>query len=73
VAVQGIGGSIFIVSVWHATYNLFAGSAAAHGLVAAIVPTGVMACAALIVIHELLKWARRRRIAGKLEVSRLLR
>ena len=55
------GGSVFIVAVWHATYNLFAGTAAAHGTVAAIVSTGVMASAVLIVIVELRHWMNGRR------------
>jgi membrane protease YdiL (CAAX protease family) len=54
------GGSIFIVAVWHTTYNLFAGTAAAHGLVAAIVSTGVMAWALAIVAMELVKHRPRR-------------
>jgi membrane protease YdiL (CAAX protease family) len=58
------GGSIFIVSVWHATFNLFSGTAAAHGVVAAIVSTGVMVFAALIVINELRLWMRSRRAAA---------
>lgn len=52
------GGSILIVSVWHATFNLVSGTAAAHGLVAAIVSTGVMAWALLIVVLEVRKWLR---------------
>jgi uncharacterized protein len=55
---QASGGSIFIVSLWHATFNLFSGTAAAHGLVAAIVSTGVVACAALIVALEVRTWMR---------------
>ena len=55
------GGSVLVVAVWHATYNLFAGTAAAHGLVAAIVSTGVMAWAALIVVVEIRAWLRGRR------------
>ncbi|HET7421219.1 MAG TPA: CPBP family intramembrane glutamic endopeptidase, partial [Candidatus Dormibacteraeota bacterium] len=55
------GGSVFVVAVWHATYNLFSGTAAAHGLVAAMVSTGVMAWAALIVIVEVRTWLRGRR------------
>jgi membrane protease YdiL (CAAX protease family) len=55
------GGSVFIVALWHATYNLVAGTAVAHGLVAAIVSTGVMAWAVLIVIVEIRSWLRDRR------------
>ena len=52
------GGSILMVTLWHGTYNLFAGTAAAHGTVAAIVSMGVMAWAIVIVGVEL--WRRRR-------------
>jgi membrane protease YdiL (CAAX protease family) len=55
------GGSILIVSVWHATFNLFSGTAAAHGLVAAIVSTGVMAWAVVIVVLEVRAWVRSKR------------
>jgi membrane protease YdiL (CAAX protease family) len=55
------GGSVFLVAVWHGTYNLVSGTAAAHGLVAAVVTTGVMAWAALIVMIELRRWSRVRR------------
>jgi membrane protease YdiL (CAAX protease family) len=47
------GGSVLVVAVWHATYNLFSGTAAAHGLVAAIVSTAVVAWAVWIVVREL--------------------
>lgn len=59
------GGSVFIVAVWHATYNLFSGTAAAHGLVAAMVSTGVMLWAVLIVIVEVRGWLRARRSGGR--------
>ncbi len=36
------GGSILIVVLWHATYNLVSGTAAAHGLVAAVVTSAVI-------------------------------
>jgi membrane protease YdiL (CAAX protease family) len=55
------GGSIFIVSLWHATFNLFSGTVAAHGLVAALVSTGVMAWAVVIVGLEVRRWLRSRR------------
>jgi len=55
------GGSVFIVALWHATYNLVAGTAAAHGLAAAIASTGVMAWATVIVIFEIRGWHRGRR------------
>jgi membrane protease YdiL (CAAX protease family) len=60
------GGSVFIVAVWHATYNLFSGTAAAHGTVAAIVSTGVMASAVVIVIVELRRWLTGRRTPAEL-------
>lgn len=34
---EASGGSVLMVALWHATYNLMSGTAAAHGLVAAIV------------------------------------
>lgn len=40
--------SVLIAAVWHGTYNLTAATAGAHGLVAAVVSTGVMFGAALI-------------------------
>jgi hypothetical protein len=63
------GGSIFIVSVWHATFNLVSGTAAAHGLVAAIVSTGVMLCAVLIVVLEVRTWFRSRRSSAGLRTA----
>jgi membrane protease YdiL (CAAX protease family) len=55
------GGSVLMVAMWHGTYNLVSGTAAAHGLVAAVVTTGVMAWAVLIVVVEVRKWWRARR------------
>jgi membrane protease YdiL (CAAX protease family) len=55
------GGSVLIVAVWHATYNLVAGTAAAHGLVAAVVSTGVMVWAVVIVIVEIRRTIKARR------------
>jgi membrane protease YdiL (CAAX protease family) len=55
------GGSVLIVAVWHATFDLFSGTAAAHGLVAAIVSTAVMVWAVLIVIVEARRWLLDRR------------
>lgn len=54
------GGSVLIVAVWHATYNLVSGTAAAHGLVAAVVSTAVMIWAVLIVFVEVRNWRRTR-------------
>jgi hypothetical protein len=62
------GGSVLIVALWHATYNLVTGTAAAHGLIAAVVWTGVMAWAAWIVVAELRKGLRDRRTAGPEQV-----
>jgi membrane protease YdiL (CAAX protease family) len=56
------GGSVLIVALWHATYNLFSGTAAAHGPVAAVVTTGVMVWAALIVVVEVRKRLLARRL-----------
>src|SRR5690348_3871155 len=36
------GGNVLMVALWHGTYNLCSGTAAAHGLVAALVSAGVM-------------------------------
>jgi uncharacterized protein len=55
------GGSVLMVAMWHGTYNLVSGTAAAHGLVAAVVTTGVMVWAVLIVVVEVRKWWRARR------------
>jgi len=63
------GGSILIVSVWHATFNLFSGTAAAHGLVAAVVSTGVMLCAVVVVGLEVRAWMRSRRSLRSREVA----
>jgi len=50
------GGSVLILAIWHATYDLVSGTAAAHGAVAAFVTTAVMVWASAIVIREL--WLR---------------
>jgi membrane protease YdiL (CAAX protease family) len=63
------GGSVLMVAMWHGTYNLVSGTAAAHGLVAAVVTTGVMAWAVLIVVVEVRKWWRARRAATALVPS----
>ena len=47
------GGSVLLVALWHGSYNLVSGTAAAHGLVAAVVTTGVMTWAIVIVVMEL--------------------
>jgi len=57
---RATGGSILMVAMWHGTYNLVSGTAAAHGLVAAVVTTGVMVWAVLIVVVEVRKWLRTR-------------
>lgn len=49
---RGSGGSIFIVALWHACYDLVSGTAAAQGLPAAIVTAGVMVWAVIIVVVE---------------------
>jgi membrane protease YdiL (CAAX protease family) len=48
---ESAGSSILIVAVWHGTYNLTSATAGAHGLVAAVVSTGVMVLAAVIAWH----------------------
>jgi membrane protease YdiL (CAAX protease family) len=47
------GGSILLVAVWHATYNLISGTAAAEGLLAAASTTLVIGFAAVLVGGEL--------------------
>jgi membrane protease YdiL (CAAX protease family) len=54
------GASVLIVAIWHGTYNLVSGTAAAHGLVAAVVSTAVMVSAVLIVVSEVRSWTRSR-------------
>ncbi len=54
------GESILMVSLWHGTYNLVSGTAAAHGLVAAVVTSAVMVWATLIVVFEIRNWLRSR-------------
>ncbi len=48
---DGSGGSILLVAVWHALYNLVAGTAAAHGTLGALVTMLVMVQAALLIVH----------------------
>jgi membrane protease YdiL (CAAX protease family) len=55
---NGSGGSVALVAVWHACFNMVSATAAASGLVAAIVTTVVMAQAVVLVGAELV--ARRR-------------
>jgi membrane protease YdiL (CAAX protease family) len=50
------GGSILLVAVWHGLFNVVSGTAAATGVVAAVVSTLVMAQALLLVGLDL--WAR---------------
>ena len=47
------GQSILIVALWHGTYNLVSGTAAAHGLIAAVVSTVVIIQAATLVAFEI--------------------
>jgi membrane protease YdiL (CAAX protease family) len=54
------GGSVLLVALWHGSYNLVSGTAAAHGLVAAVVTTTVMTWAIVIVVLELRTWRRAR-------------
>jgi membrane protease YdiL (CAAX protease family) len=63
---RATGGSVLMVAMWHGTYNLVSGTAAAHGLVAAVVTTGVMVWAVLIVVVEVRKWLRARRASTAL-------
>ena len=45
---ESASGSVLIAAVWHGTYNLTVATAAGTGTVAAVVSTGVMACAAVV-------------------------
>jgi membrane protease YdiL (CAAX protease family) len=47
------GRSILAVALWHGSYNFFSGTAAASGLVAAVVSTAVMLWAVVLVVLEL--------------------
>ena len=58
VASRGGGGSILLVALWHGLFNLVSGTAAATGVLAAVVRTVVMAQALLLVALDL--QARRR-------------
>jgi membrane protease YdiL (CAAX protease family) len=50
------GRSLLAVASWHATFNLFTGTRAAHGAVAAVESTAVMVLAAALIALELRKW-----------------
>jgi uncharacterized protein len=54
------GGSILVVAVWHAGYNMVAGTTAASGLLAATSTTVVIGLAVVLVVLEI----RARRAAG---------
>ena len=47
------GGSILLVAVWHALYNLVAGTAAAHGTLGVLVTVLVMIQATACIVHYL--------------------
>lgn len=49
---RGSGGSVFMVAVWHASYNLVSGTAAAKGAPAALVSAAIMVWAVIIVIGQ---------------------
>lgn len=66
---RAAGGSILIVSVWHGTYDLVSGTGAAHGLVAAVVTTVVMAWAVLIVVLEVRKSIRSKKSAARVRTA----
>ncbi len=54
------GGSVALVAVWHACFNMVSATAAASGLVAAVVTTVVMVQAVVLVIAELVAWRQGR-------------
>ncbi len=51
-------GSILAVAVWHATYNVTAATAAAHGVIAAVSTTAVMIAAASLIIADVVTHGR---------------
>lgn len=55
--------SVLIVALWHATYNLVAGTAAAHGVVAAVVSMAVIVWAAAIAMRQR-RAGRRHELSG---------
>ena len=60
---RGSGGSVFLVALWHACYNLVSGTAAVQGAPAAIVSAGVMVWAVIIIVAEARK-TRREQVAN---------
>jgi membrane protease YdiL (CAAX protease family) len=55
---RGSGGSVFLVALWHACYNLVSGTAAAGEVPVAVVSTGVMVWAVVIVVAEVRRGRR---------------
>jgi hypothetical protein len=49
---RGSGGSVFVVALWHGSYNLVSGTAAAGEAAAAIVSMAVIVWAVVIVLVE---------------------
>lgn len=47
------GGSVFVVALWHGSYNLVSGTAAAKGVPVAVVSTVIMVWAVAIIIAEI--------------------
>ncbi len=54
------GGSVVLVAVWHAGFNLVSATAAATGLLAAVVTSTVMVAAVALVVAEILAGRRGR-------------
>lgn len=52
---DGSGGSILLVSIWHALFNVVAGTAAAHGTLGALVTMLIMVQAVALVVHYVRK------------------
>ncbi len=50
--VLGVAATVLLVAVWHTTYNLISGTAAATGLLAAVSTTLVIGLAAVLVVLE---------------------
>ena len=56
---QCSGGSVFIVALWHACYDLVSGTAAAHGAPAAIVAAGSLCGRSSSVVAEVRRGRRK--------------
>ena len=55
---RGSGGSVFLVALWHGCYNLVTATAAAGAVPSAVVSTGIMVWAVVIVVAEVRRGRR---------------